>query len=133
MHSVLLLVFVLFNAALLHAIPSAMFYSDEDLRGDNYIDPVQLEHLAKRMAIPTWLHKRNPGLCDYRLQLRPLPMTSALCAYGESVCSSAVLVIALLLQVKAKKMVVPPSTVQIRLDVFSYGCLLDSMPSDGFL
>jgi hypothetical protein len=83
--------FVLLNVALLHAIPSAMFYSDDQFRGYNDMEHMQMGHLAKRMSMPAWIHKRNPALCDYRLQLRPLPMTSALCAYGEWVCLSIVL------------------------------------------
>lgn len=46
-------------------------------------DEMENEHFTKRLALSSWLIKRNPGLCDYRLQLRPLPLNSALCNYGK--------------------------------------------------
>lgn len=132
MHAVLLLMFVLFNFALLHAVPSAMFYSDDQFRGYNDIDQMQMGHLAKRMAMPAWIHKRNPALCDYRLQLRPSPMTSALCAYGEFNCSSTVSAMLFCSRAKQRRCRFPSSTIQIWLDVLSYGFLRESTPSDDF-
>ncbi|CAF0756303.1 unnamed protein product [Adineta ricciae] len=36
----------------------------------------------KQNLVP-WILRRNPPLCDYRLQFRPLPLTTALCGYGH--------------------------------------------------
>lgn len=41
------------------------------------------DHFVKRFDIAPWVIKRNPTLCDYRFQLRPLPLNSALCNYGK--------------------------------------------------
>lgn len=57
-------------------MPSSFFYHGED------DDDMVIRQLAKRFELSSWVHKRNQALCDYRLQFRPLPYTSALCAYG---------------------------------------------------
>ena len=88
MHSSLLAVLFLIGTSLLHAMPSPFVQGDdygiEDSQG---VDPVQFHYLAKRLQNTPWIFKRNPAACDYRmdyrLQLRPLPLTSALCAFGE--------------------------------------------------
>ncbi len=54
-------------------MPSPFIYQDDDA--------MEL-HLVKRSQLSPWVYKRNPALCDYRLQLRPLPFTAALCAYS---------------------------------------------------
>lgn len=75
MYSILLLIILWINISLLFAMPSAFLYEDDnDFEGN---------HLVKRFQFSPWIHKRNPALCDYRLQLRPLPLTSALCTYGK--------------------------------------------------
>lgn len=56
-------------------MPSPYFYQDYD-------DELPIHQLTKRFQTIPWFDKRNSALCDYRLQLRPLPLTSALCAYG---------------------------------------------------
>ena len=79
---------LLIGASFLHAMPSPFAQGDdyniEDSRG---MDSVQFHDLNKRMQAAPWVFKRNQALCDYRmdyrLQLRPLPLTSALCAFGE--------------------------------------------------
>jgi hypothetical protein len=66
---------ILINISLLFAMPSPFIYQNND--------DIEMHHLARRFQLfPSWVDKRNPGLCDYRLQLRPLPFTSALCTYG---------------------------------------------------
>jgi hypothetical protein len=70
MHPILLSMMILINISFLFAMP----YPDND--------DFEIAHLVKRFQIPPWVNKRNPALCDYRLQLRPLPFSSALCAYG---------------------------------------------------
>lgn len=63
---------------LLLAMPSALLAGvEDDLKIYNYISSHQLPMPA------AWVHKRTSGLCDYRLQLRPLPLTQALCSYGS--------------------------------------------------
>jgi len=61
----------LINISLLFAMPSS--YDDSEIY-----------QLAKQFQLSPWIHKRNPALCDYRLQFRPLPLTYALCAYGQN-------------------------------------------------
>jgi hypothetical protein len=75
MHSVIISIIVLINISLLFAMPSSFIYQDDD--------DIEMHHLARRfkLSLP-WIRKRNQGLCDYRLQLRPLPFTSTLCTYG---------------------------------------------------
>lgn len=80
MHSsVLLIIVLLINLGALYSMPSTMSMYPNDYS----FDEDDFDALAKRLTFPQWIHKRNPGLCDYRLQLRPLPLTSALCAYGR--------------------------------------------------
>ena len=74
----LVLVALMVNIVLICSMPTWSALSTDYQSDSNDFDP-----LAKRLTLPQWIHKRNPGLCDYRLQLRPLPLTSALCAYGE--------------------------------------------------
>ncbi len=73
MHSILLLLsmIILVNLSFLLAMP----YSDND-------DDWEINHLVKRFQFSPWVGKRNPALCDYRLQLRPLSFSSSLCTYG---------------------------------------------------
>lgn len=79
------LVLILFSLSNLLAMPPVAIDSDEELHGNHNIDRILADQIIKRMSLPQWLDKRNPGLCDYRLQYRPLPLSSALCAYGQSV------------------------------------------------
>jgi len=76
MHSVIVSMIVLINISLLFAMPSPFIHQGDD------DDDIDIHHAVKRFQLSPWIHKRNPGFCDYRLQLRPLPLTSALCAYG---------------------------------------------------
>ncbi|CAF1327688.1 unnamed protein product [Adineta steineri] len=70
------------NVSLLFALPSRLFFQTDD--SEDY-DDMEKRQLSKRVQLATpWVNKRNPALCDYRLQLRPLPLTSALCAYGQT-------------------------------------------------
>lgn len=77
--SIFVLVALIVNIAVIYSMPSWALDSN-----DFQMDSNDFDSLAKRLTLPQWIHKRNPGLCDYRLQLRPLPLTSALCAYGQS-------------------------------------------------
>ncbi len=61
-------------------MPSLFLYPGDEFQNE---DDMEIRHSVKRSQFPVWIHKRNPALCDYRLQLRPLPYTSALCAYSE--------------------------------------------------
>ena len=67
----------------INAMPSSSVYqkhqeqSNEDFEGNGVEEALQ-----RSMEIPPWAYKRNSPLCDYRLQFRPLPLTSALCGYG---------------------------------------------------
>ncbi len=80
MHSVIIPILVLINISFLFAMPSPFIYQDDEMQNHN---DMEIHHLARRYQLLTpWVHKRNPALCDYRLQFRPLPLTSALCAYG---------------------------------------------------
>jgi hypothetical protein len=74
MHSILISMLILANISLLFAMPLLFINQGDD--GD------EIHQTSKRFSVSPWIHKRNPALCDYRLQLRPLPLTSALCAYG---------------------------------------------------
>jgi len=69
-------VIILINISLLVSMPSRFIYQDDN--------DFEFHQLSKRFQLSRWIHKRNPALCDYRLQFRPLPSTSALCAYGRS-------------------------------------------------
>ena len=75
MNSILFTIILLSNITFLIAMPS--IYSEETDEMDNV-------HVNKRLALSSWLNKRNHALCDYRLQLRPLPLNSALCNYGKT-------------------------------------------------
>jgi hypothetical protein len=60
------------------AMPSPGVYETNDGQID-----AEMQHMFKRSEeYPLWFYKRNSPLCDYRLQFRPLPLTSALCSYG---------------------------------------------------
>jgi hypothetical protein len=82
MHSFIVAMIVLINISILFALPSPYVYQDGDLQEYNDNDDSEFHHLDKRYQLASWIHKRNPALCDYRLQSRPMPLTSALCAYG---------------------------------------------------
>ncbi len=70
------------NISLLFALPWSLIYQLDELQNYKNLNDAEIRHFTKRFQSSPWLHKRNPALCDYRLQLRPLPLTSALCAYG---------------------------------------------------
>jgi len=82
MHSFIVAMLILIKISLLHAMPSPLLYQGDGFQEYNDVDDLENRHLAKRFQLAPWVHKRNPALCDYRLQLRPMPLTSALCAYG---------------------------------------------------
>ena len=71
MHSILLSLIIFANLSLILAMP----YWDDD--------EMEINDLVKRTQPASWLDKRNPALCDYRFQLRPLPYSTALCAYSK--------------------------------------------------
>lgn len=53
----------------------------EQINGE--LDPNEMQEIFQgKNYFPTSFYKRNSPLCDYRLQFRPLPLTSALCGYG---------------------------------------------------
>ena len=79
MHSAIVFMLIMINISFLFAMPSFFLYPGDDFQNQN---DMEIRHLVKRGPLSTWIHKRNPALCDYRLQLRPLPYTSALCAYS---------------------------------------------------
>jgi hypothetical protein len=79
MHSFIVSILIMINISLLVAMPPPFIYSGDQLQDYN---DIETHPLIKRFQLSSWLHKRNPALCDYRLQLRPLPLTSALCAFG---------------------------------------------------
>ncbi|CAF3567577.1 unnamed protein product [Rotaria sp. Silwood1] len=82
MHSVIIIsLLILINVYLIFAMPSLIMNQDDELQ--NYNDMAN-HPLTNRLQISPWIHKRNPALCDYRFQLRPLPFTSSLCAYGHN-------------------------------------------------
>jgi hypothetical protein len=58
------------------AFPSVYQVDDEQ-------DNTEIQEILRQPnEFGSWLHKRHSPLCDYRLQFRPLPLTSALCGYG---------------------------------------------------
>jgi hypothetical protein len=63
------------------AMPSSSIYQIEDGQDDSDRDEMQ-QRFKGPDGFSSWLYKRNSPLCDYRLQFRPLPLTSALCGYG---------------------------------------------------
>jgi len=66
-----------------HAMPSSFLYHTDDDQANNDIDDTKTQFNLRRSGdYATWLYRRNSPLCDYRLQFRPLPITSALCGYG---------------------------------------------------
>ncbi|CAF3160360.1 unnamed protein product [Rotaria sp. Silwood2] len=81
MHSIIVFTLILINVSLLFTMPSPIMNRDDELQ--NYND-MAYRPLANRFQISPWVHKRNPALCDYRFQLRPLPFTSSLCSYGQN-------------------------------------------------
>ncbi|UJR21954.1 hypothetical protein I4U23_025022 [Adineta vaga] len=83
-YSLLVLMLILINASFLIARPWPHFYQSDIIDEQENSDDVEVHDLTKRLEISPWVHKRNPALCDYRLQLRPLPLTNALCAYGQT-------------------------------------------------
>ncbi len=85
MHSIILSIILFINISLLFAMPSTFLYSNDD-------NDFEINHLFKRFQFSPWVRKRNPALCDYRLQLRPLPLTSALCSYGKKKTKESLLI-----------------------------------------
>jgi hypothetical protein len=82
MHSVIVSMLVLINISLLFALPWPLIQQVDELQDQYNMNDAEILHLTKRLQLTPWLYKRSPALCDHRLQLRPLPLTSALCAYG---------------------------------------------------
>ncbi len=64
----------------INAMPSSLV-DDEQVNNGLYENEIQ-QLFRQSNEFPSWLYKRNSPLCDYRLQFRPLPLTSALCGYG---------------------------------------------------
>ena len=68
-----------------NAMPSSSlnYQTSNEQLIDGDLDQNQIEEIFQQLhRFPTWAHKRNSPLCDYRLQSRPLPLTSALCGLG---------------------------------------------------
>lgn len=73
-----ILLFATFMLISISAIPASSVN-----QMDSGIDTTELQEIARRSnEFPSWVYKRNPALCDYRLQFRPHPLTAALCGYG---------------------------------------------------
>lgn len=77
---------ILFLAVILlistSAMPSPSVYPIEnDQLNSNDGDVEVGEFIRRSLETTPWINRRNSPLCDYRLQFRPLPLTSALCAY----------------------------------------------------
>lgn len=71
---------VMVSFVYINAMPSPSVYQKQT---NEDFEEGELEETWKRsIGIPPWVYKRNSPLCDYRLQFRPLPLTSALCGYG---------------------------------------------------
>ena len=65
------------------AMPSPFVYQMDDDQPNSSFDNAKMQFDIKRSEdLATWLYRRSSPLCDYRLQFRPLPLTSALCGYG---------------------------------------------------
>ena len=65
------------------AIPAPSVYQFDESRINNGFDNAEIQEILRRPnEYASWLYKRSSPLCDYRLQFRPLPLTSALCGYG---------------------------------------------------
>jgi hypothetical protein len=65
------------------AMPFPPGYPTDDSQVNSNIYNDEMQQVAMRPeGFASWLYKRNSPLCDYRLQFRPLPLTSALCGYG---------------------------------------------------
>lgn len=76
--SITFLFFATFMFISISAIPAP----SEHQNGDG-IDIGELQEVFRRSnELASWLYRRNSPLCDYRLQFRPHPLTSALCGYG---------------------------------------------------
>jgi hypothetical protein len=78
---------ILFFAMILliniNAMPSLSADQIDDGQINNSLYENEVQQLFQRSSeFPSWTYKRNSPLCDYRLQFRPLPLTSALCGYG---------------------------------------------------
>jgi hypothetical protein len=81
MHSsvISILLFAMFMLISIYAMPASFIYQNEDIQSRRNIDDDVRESPREFIS---WLQRRNSPLCDYRLQFRPLPLTSTLCAYG---------------------------------------------------
>jgi len=67
----------------INAMPSLSADQIDDGQINNSLYENEVQQLFQRSSeFPSWTYKRNSPLCDYRLQFRPLPLTSALCGYG---------------------------------------------------
>jgi hypothetical protein len=83
LHNISILFFATIMLISTSAMPSQSVYQIDDGQMNNGIDNTEMQGMFRRPnESPFWLYKRNSALCDYRLQLRPLPLTSALCGYG---------------------------------------------------
>ena len=81
--SISILFFAIIMMISTSAMPSPFIYQTDDGQVYSNIDDTEIQHVMKReQNFASWLPKRNSPLCDYRLQFRPLPLVSTLCAYG---------------------------------------------------
>lgn len=80
LHNISIFFFATILLISISAMPYPSVYQADDGQIYNGIDEQQIFRRPNEFA--SWLYKRNSPLCDYRLQFRPLPLTSALCGYG---------------------------------------------------
>ncbi|CAF3275004.1 unnamed protein product [Rotaria socialis] len=81
MHTIIVSVLVLISIWAMLATSSPIGNQDDELQ---FLRNLIFHPVAHRFRLSPWAHKRTAGLCDYRLQHRPLPLTNSLCAFGHN-------------------------------------------------
>jgi len=78
MNTVLISILIVLNLSIYLAMPNVIFHPTDS----DYHD-IPERQISKRLQLSPWTAKRDRTLCDYRLQLRPLPYLSTLCGYSS--------------------------------------------------
>ncbi|CAF1236178.1 unnamed protein product [Adineta steineri] len=79
--SILMLLLGMFMLLSTFAMPFPYVYQTDDEQANNHMNK-QIDMKRSTNSNP-WLNRRNSPLCDYRLQFRPVPLTSTLCGFGN--------------------------------------------------
>ena len=80
MHTVIVSVLVLISIWAMFVVSSPIVNQDDELQ---FLADLIFRPVVHRNPSSAWMHKRTSGLCDYRLQHRPLPLTNSLCGFGS--------------------------------------------------